>query len=119
MSPIEYLNQPTLTIMPTPIVEEIPKKIPVSIVPPKAMPGISKHSKDIQKDPLQDFYRDQIRNNRGWFAKIKYTREQYFAGKIDKANAIMHYQFAVTDMSGWLHPAVNQVSEDIPEDKRN
>ena len=47
MSPIEYLNQPIPTITPTPMIEEIPKKVPVAIVPPKANPGISKHSKDI------------------------------------------------------------------------
>ena len=118
MSPIEFLNQPVPSLMPTPVVDEAPKKVAVTVVAQKSMPGISKHSKEIHKDPLQDFYRDQIKNNRGWFDKIKHTRELYFAGKIDKANAIMHYQFAVTDMSGWLHPAVSQVSEEIPEEKR-
>ena len=82
------------------------------------MPGISHKSKEIHKDPLQDFYREQIRNNRDWFNKIKITREQYFAGKLDKANALMHYQLAVTDMSGWLHPAVNQVAEETNDEKK-
>ena len=72
---MEILNQPIPSLMPTQVVEEAPKKVSVTVVAQKPMPGISKHSKDIQKDPLQDFYRDQIKNNRGWFEKFRHTRE--------------------------------------------
>lgn len=59
----------------------------------KISPSISANSKDIKKDPLHEYFKEQIKRNRAWFATLKETRTKVLNKEICLAEATVNNIF--------------------------
>jgi hypothetical protein len=60
---------------------------------PKISPSINTHSKDIKKDPVQEYFKEQIKRNRAWFMTLKETRTKVVNKEICLAEATVNNIF--------------------------